>query len=142
MVASIFIVPRIWGGVPLVVTTGSMAPAIRPGDLIITRPIHPTALRLGDVITFATTEAIITHRVIGTANHQGNPALITRGDANGAPDAPIVFEQVRGKVIFRIPRLGLFSNYLRTHWWVIPLAGAGLWGGLALAELKVKPCKA
>ena len=69
--------------------TGSMHPAISPGDLVIARPVHPGDIRNGDVITFRAPlgrHALYTHRVVRTLYRPDGPHFVTQGDANAAPD--------------------------------------------------------
>ena len=83
-----------------IVLSGSMEPAINTGSVIITRPIAPEAIHVGDIISFSSRSGtfVTTHRVIGI---EQNPELlfITKGDANRGKDpAPISPDQVLGKL--------------------------------------------
>lgn len=103
-----------------IVKTGSMEPAIKPGDIIFTTPpgeaIHP-----GQVITFQTgKDVLVTHRVLSVENGK----IQTRGDANEDPDrARISFSQVEGIYFFKIPGIGLITNIMHTKigWFCIVL---------------------
>jgi signal peptidase len=98
-----------------IVLSGSMEPAISTGSIIITRPISPGAIEVGDIITYASRSGtfITTHRVIGI---EQNPDLrfITKGDANRDKDpAPISPDQVLGKLFLVIPGLGYLISYIK-----------------------------
>ena len=70
-------------------TTGSMRPAIAPGDLVILRPVDPTSIRVGDVITFQAPvgrHELVTHRVVAMTTSAQGPEFKTRGDANQVAD--------------------------------------------------------
>ncbi len=94
---------------PVVVTSGSMAPTIRPGDVLMV-DAHPVDELLGQrtVITFASPRdgELITHRVFETLPE--NRQYITKGDANLTPDTDRVSpEQVRGVGRLVVPLVGL-----------------------------------
>lgn len=66
------------------VLSGSMRPAIQPGDLAILRPVSVTHLHVGEVIAYHPPgqTAPVMHRII-SINDRG---LVTKGDANRTPD--------------------------------------------------------
>lgn len=103
-------VPRVLGGTSLTVLTGSMQPAINPGDVVAIRAIDPKDVHIGDVITFQPVSgdpALITHRVISKgASSMSGLVFETQGDANNASDHQIVGEQIRGVVMYTVPYLG------------------------------------
>lgn len=72
------------------IETGSMAPALRPGDLVITHFAAAGSLRKGDIITFpipSDPATLVTHRIAGFDTSAGATYLITGGDANAITDA-------------------------------------------------------
>lgn len=84
------------------VTTGSMSGAIEINDVIIvkiTKDVHEN-----DIISFKQDEAIITHRIIKEEEQE----FITKGDANNDEDKPIQKDDVIGKVVKIIPKLGVW----------------------------------
>lgn len=93
-----------------VVLTGSMAPAINPGDIVITVPIKDRALQTGDVITYEAKRfngegvGVFTHRIIGGDAKSG---FLVKGDHNPSPDIQRPgLSDILGLVVFRIPFLG------------------------------------
>ena len=52
--------------------------------------------------------SFITHRVIKIDGQD----LITRGDANNSEDKPIKSDQILGKVIYVIPKIGIWRKVL------------------------------
>lgn len=66
---------------PLVITSGSMQPTIRPGDVVLVEPNRVVAP--GDVVTIDTGDGLLTHRV---ARVDGE-VVRTRGDANANLDS-------------------------------------------------------
>jgi len=109
------LVPRLAGGTPYTVLTGSMSPAYPPGTMIVTRP-H-ASVGLGSVITFQLVSGkpeVVTHRVVAVARHpDGRMRFQTQGDANDSPDPQWVRpEQVRGVLWYAVPGLGHVSGLL------------------------------
>lgn len=77
------------GWQPLVERTGSMAPAITPGDLVLVERARADAARPGEIITFADPHVdgrTLTHRVVSVHREAGHLRIVTRGDANRASE--------------------------------------------------------
>ncbi len=63
--------------------TGSMAPALNPGDLVLVRTTPLNAIRIGDVIGVRDASGrVIVHRVERLDGDGGFVRVHTRGDAN------------------------------------------------------------
>ncbi len=93
-----------------IVLTGSMKPAINPGDIIITTPITHKVPKIGDVIAYQARRfngqavAVFSHRIISGDLKSG---FVVKGDANKTPDnQKPVAKDILGVVIFTIPFLG------------------------------------
>lgn len=111
------VVPRLGGGTPYAVLTGSMQPNYPPGTLVVVRQVPFDEIAIGDVITYQLSSGqaeVVTHRVIGrTTLPDGTSRLLTQGDANGVPDAETVQEkQVRGRLWYAAPYLGRVNGVL------------------------------
>ncbi|HKX74191.1 MAG TPA: signal peptidase I [Acidimicrobiia bacterium] len=109
----------IWGWRPLVVVSGSMAPLIRPGDVVLveeaTAPLNP-----GSVLAFQVGEEIIVHRVVAV----DPDGYLTRGDANRQPDGNLVPpDAVIGRGRLLVPFAGLPK--LWGPWWTLAAVAAG-----------------
>ncbi|MGN6302560.1 MAG: signal peptidase I [Angustibacter sp.] len=92
------------------VRTGSMTPTYPTGSLLLDAPARPGLPRVGQVITFRTSDGLVTHRV-----HELTPAGIkTKGDANESPD-PWTLPQrnVEGAVVGGIPYGGYLLVFLQ-----------------------------
>ena len=102
------------GFTPTIIGSGSMQPALNPGDITIIISTPPSTIEVGDIIQYRTADAPITHRVTDTYTSGGSRWFITKGDANNAPDPdPVGQDQVMGKVVFTIPQLGWVSIALK-----------------------------
>lgn len=110
----------VWGGsgllgvTPTIIASGSMQPALRLGDIAILVPASPTSIRVGEIVQYQIPNMTIIHRVIDTYIAGGSMWIVTKGDANSAPDEPVSLGQVTGKVVFVIPQLGWVTIALRT----------------------------
>jgi signal peptidase len=101
----------------LIVLSGSMAPAIHTGDLIVDNPVNATQaqhLKVGQIITFTdspSSKTVITHRIVGITNVNGSVAYLTKGDANNGSDtAARPAADVLGTFAYAIPRGGYLLN--------------------------------
>lgn len=124
LVIVVAVVPMVIGGSYRIVATGSMEPDISPGDIVVMKPPSPEEVKEGEIVTFLPYEnnpTTITHRVI-SENEDGT--YTTRGDANGADDKPIKYEQIRGIVMYSVPYVGLAVAPIRNL--LIGNAGMGV----------------
>jgi signal peptidase I len=83
-----------FGRVRLRVAGTSMAPAIRPGDLLSVEPADPAELSPGEIVVFAREGRLIAHRLVGI----GNGFLLTRGDRARRNDSPVSGAELVGRV--------------------------------------------
>lgn len=92
---------------PSIVSGISMEPALRAGDIVITRPVNPDTVRPGDVVRYRTGSIDVLHRVQEVRAGPAGRVFITRGDNNSYLDAPVPEQALRGRVVLVVPRLGL-----------------------------------
>ena len=106
-----------FGVQPTVIYSGSMRPALDVGDIVIISDTPADAIKEGDIIQYKCTNISIPiiHRVY-KINVEGNTKVfITKGDANGNPDSePVIAEQVMGKTVFTIPKIGWIPITIRS----------------------------
>ena len=104
-----------------VVLSGSMEPELSVDDLLIVTPSD--TYEVGDVVVYQTQRTAVVHRIVAINGDK----IITRGDANNTDDDPIEKENIKGKVIFAIPFIGLIVNLIKTPFGTILLLGAAIW---------------
>lgn len=115
------------------ILTGSMEPNVRVDDVVFSlRPSKPEDLKVGDVITFIsnnphTKGVIITHRITDIDKDESGYFYYTKGDANPKEDnSTTPYANVIGKVVFKIPKLGLVKKIVsnRAGWILLVLIPA------------------
>ena len=108
--------PRLAGIDSYVVVSGSMEPAIPVGSMVYSKACDPAELGEGDIIVFYETMGSgvpVTHRIVENDTDKGE--IITKGDANAQADlAPVIYNNVTGKVVMHVPYLGLLAAPLST----------------------------
>lgn len=100
---------NLFGYKSYVITSASMDPEIKSGDVIISKVIKQQDLQKGDVITFRKNQDVITHRIVDIESNEDKKYYITKGDNNKYEDLEkIEYGQIEGKYIFKISKLGKF----------------------------------
>ena len=103
-----------------VVLTGSMLPTIQVKDIVVTKKVEEDKLKVGDIVTFLTPDQrfngiSITHRIIERYYDETDNKYYykTQGDNNNiADDVLISNDNIYGKVILKIPKLGYIQDLL------------------------------
>jgi len=133
--------PLLVGWRPVVVVTGSMAPRVHPGDVVLIDPGARAAVAPGQVVLIRDPETPTgakLHRVVRTAP---DGTLVTKGDANPTEDTrPVHRSDVEGVARLLVPAAGRIS-LLRQG----APAPAVLWAGatvLAALALALVPAPA
>jgi signal peptidase len=109
-----------------VVPSGSMSPALEPGDVVVSAPAGAGQVRVGDVVIVpdpARPGRTLVHRVDSV---EPDGTLVTRGDANaGADSTTVAPDEVLGRGSLRVPGVGLAALWSQQGR-LLPLAAAGL----------------
>ena len=98
-----------------IITSDSMEPSIKHGDVVIVKKSKEENLQTGDVITFEQNQELITHRIQKIEEDQttNEKTYITKGDNNNIEDSEnIKFSAIIGKCILTIPYLGNIISVL------------------------------
>jgi signal peptidase I len=106
----------IWGFKVMTVLTGSMAPDIQPGDVIVVKPIKPENAQVKDVITYRNSNnTLITHRIVNRVEKQNQLFFQTKGDANNVNDERLVSSnQLVGSLLFHLPKAGYVADFIKS----------------------------
>lgn len=121
--------PHLLGYRTQTMLTGSMAPEIEPGDVVVTVPTPTRDLRVGDMVSYSIPvedHRVETHRVVEVdRTADGSVAIRTKGDANQGVDpwTAVITEDTVWEVRAVVPRVGTAIRVLRN-----PLIqGGALW---------------
>lgn len=113
--------PMPFGYGTAVILSGSMEGTLSVNDLAVVH--RQKEYEVGDIVVYEADGDLIIHRVIEKEGEK----LVTKGDANNAPDAPIRLSDVKGKMIGHIPGVGGVVRRLKTP--------AGVFASLAVVVL-------
>jgi signal peptidase I len=97
---------------PMAMKTGSMRKTIPVGSLVVDRPVAPSSLRVGDVISFRKPIGelgVDTHRIIRIQRSNGHVVYRTKGDSNPVPDPwAITYEKnmEAHRMVWHVPYIG------------------------------------
>jgi len=112
-----FMAPYAYDTTLHVILSESMKPAINIGDVVgLNRDLQSTEILVGDIIAFRQPDVPvpITHRVVEIVKTDTGPGFKTKGDASEDRDAwTVTMDQVLGKVIFSIPKLGYITRLVK-----------------------------
>lgn len=119
---------------PMVVMSGSMAPGLDVGTVVLVRDQPAAAARVGQVVALQRPDrSWVMHRVVRTAVTAGTPlaTLWLRGDANAAVDLPVT-AAVAAVPVLSVPAVGRLFTTLHEGWMLFWLGTAS---GVVLAAL-------
>ncbi|MCL1801837.1 MAG: signal peptidase I [Promicromonosporaceae bacterium] len=131
----VFVIPQAKAGAGLTVLTGSMKPAINPGDVVAVRGIKAhevcDTLNPGDIVTFMPYEdndMLVTHRVVSVdRDPTGGPGtagedrkyeyclVTTQGDSNNVADTPVPARAIKAVHMYTVPKVGYVLNAAQNY---------------------------
>ncbi len=95
-----------------IISTESMQPTLKKGDVIVIKKVDKKDLKIDDIITFKVKGEVITHRIVEI--DEVNGTYKTKGDNNNIiDDVNLLFEDIEGKEIIKIPHLGNIVSGLK-----------------------------
>ena len=109
-----------------VIMSGSMEPTIMTRDAIIIKRVDEDNLKVNDIVTYKSEDPyyygiMITHRVVDIVTVDGKKVYVTKGDDNNTNDRlKVNIDQIYGKVVMVIPKIGYIQGFLATSYgWII-----------------------
>lgn len=91
-----------------VVMSSSMEPVLKINDFVIVA--EQDEYEVGDIVVYQDGGMLVVHRLV---EDQGEK-VVTKGDANNAVDMPIPKDQIKGKMVFRIPSVGVIVKFIKS----------------------------
>lgn len=96
------------------IVSESMEPTFNVNDLVVVKKVDTSELNDGDIITFENDGKVISHRILKISKNRNGVKIQTKGDNNEVQDPyELTAEQVYGKVVFSIEKLGRFVTYIQ-----------------------------
>ncbi len=89
---------RMRGGVRLPAVGTSMVPAIQPGDVLTIQSVEPQKVSPGDIVVYKRERMLVVHRIVRTCVSLSEQYLVTRGDRMLRNDAPVLADELLGRV--------------------------------------------
>lgn len=105
----------------LTVTSRSMEPTIRAGDMVLTRQVPAKEIRTRDVVILPVPDAPgfnYSHRVVAVKKEADGVVVTTKGDGNPKPDSweLMITSKEVPKVISVIPTAIIFDGPIERKW--------------------------
>jgi signal peptidase len=99
------------------IITESMVPKYKVGDILLSKSIEPSKIKVGDDLVYLGAKdsfagKVVTHQVIKIEQENGEYKFHTKGLANDIEDPVVSESQVYGKIICNIKVLGFINNIL------------------------------
>ena len=91
-----------------VVMSPSMEPVLHTNDLVFVT--EQDSYNVDDIIVYQEGKMLVIHRIVSIDGDK----VITKGDANNIADDPILLSDIKAKLSFRIPFIGVIFKYLKT----------------------------
>ena len=119
--------PALFGYSLYRVSSGSMAPELGVGDVILVHSCDGKDVKKDDIVTYVATSGemsgkLITHRVVEAPYQEGSEYyLITKGDANDYADDPVNANQIEGKMVAKIGILKYLFDFFVTPWGLLAI---------------------
>jgi hypothetical protein len=78
-----------------------MLPTLWPGDLLTVETTTFEQVQIGDIVLYQRSERFFIHRVLRKSSATGSDchSLVTRGDSMSGFDAPVLPEELLGKIV-------------------------------------------
>lgn len=113
------------------IMSGSMEPTIDVSDAVITKEMD--TYQDNDIIAFEYQGATTVHRIIKTYTENGEKSYQTKGDNNNAADKGLIKKsQIKGKVMYRVPKVGDAIIFLQRNIIIILIL---IFGGFIIISL-------
>ncbi|QCR42642.1 hypothetical protein C1N91_02830 [Curtobacterium sp. SGAir0471] len=111
--------PALIGWHPTTVMTGSMAPRLVPGDVVVSRPVTPAEIRPGQVLLADDPDQPGHLRMHRFVEPGPDGTVVTKGDANPQADStPTERSAVHGVAVLRVPSVATPVLWVREGRWV------------------------
>ncbi len=117
ILAGVVVVAFIWlntgmlGVRPALISGMSMEPTFHTGDMVLTRDVPLQDLKVGDIVRYKLGGVAVVHRIVKIDQGDSGTVFTTKGDNNNTEDKPVQGQQIQGRVVLIIPKVGWASIY-------------------------------
>ncbi len=113
--------PSLFGYSVFVISTGSMEPEIKVGDVIVSKVFKGQELQEGDVVTYLGKEGdvkgkLVTHKIVSVSGEGEDRVILTKGVANSVADPPIGVDDVKAVFVYKTVLLGPIYRVITNIW--------------------------
>lgn len=112
--------PMPFGYGAAVVLSGSMEDRLSVDDLVIIKATDDYAVN--DIVVYQDRGSLVIHRIVEI----DGDTVTTKGDANNTADEPINKSQIKGVLIYDIPKIGAAVHILKQPVFVIAILAAAI----------------
>lgn len=91
-----------------VILSPSMEPVLHTNDLVFVT--KQDSYEVDDIVVYQEGKMLVIHRIISI----DGDTVITKGDANNTADDPVSLDDIKAKLSFKIPFIGLIFKYIKT----------------------------
>lgn len=113
-----------------IIRSGSMEPALQPGDAVIVRAVPARELVEGDIalLMHPQSDGLEAHRLVTVDAMADSVALVSKGDANPMTDAVVEVQSSATveRMLFALPHFGYVVNVFGTPMILVGLCALGL----------------
>ncbi len=109
------------------ISSGSMEPTLKVGEVILSKSCDPESIAVGDIVTYEGQrgefkDKIVTHRVErGPYSQSGERYIVTKGDNNPASDSPVNVNDILGKMECKLGAVSALYDFFVTPWGLISI---------------------
>lgn len=111
--------PSLFGYNFYLIASGSMEPSLQTGDIILSKKVDNTELKISDVVTYQGESGelkgkLITHQIVKMYEEDGEKYIVTKGTANSIEDPAIKEDQVVSVMKTKLPFMGQVLKVINT----------------------------
>ena len=101
-----------------VVLTGSMEPRLHANDMVFIVKTKPEDYKVGDIAIYQQETTLVIHRIVSIDDVESGDSTVTmvtlKGDNNNVADSPVKLSELKGRMVFSVPGVGLVVRAIKS----------------------------